>query len=96
MTSKQAKSHPEKLEFRNYKNAGEGGVAKYALLKDGIVLMFKDNEHYYLYTFTTPGIEQVEQMTEKAKQGEGLNTYVTQCIKKNYADKWKPTLSASR
>jgi hypothetical protein len=92
MTSKEARLHPEKLAFNEYKKAAEGGVAKYAILKDGIVLTFKDNRNYYLYTFIEPGIEHVEQMIERAENGEKLNTYVTQVVKDKYADRWIPDL----
>lgn len=92
MTSKEVRLQPEKLKFLQYKDGKEAGVAKYAILKDGIVLMFQENEHYYLYSWTAPGIEQVKQMVEKAKKDKGLNTYITQVVKKNYADKWIPDL----
>jgi hypothetical protein len=90
MTSKEARLHPERLDFKEYEKADEGGVVKYAILEDGIVLVFKDNEYYYLYNFVEPGIEHIEEMITKAEKGKKLNTYVTQIVRGNYADKWIP------
>jgi hypothetical protein len=90
MTSKEARQYAERIDFKKYKKAGQGGVVKYAVLEDGIVLIFKDNEYYYLYDFVKPGVEHIEEMITKAEEGKKLNTYITQIVRGNYADKWIP------
>ena len=93
MKSKDAKAESDKLVFKVYEKAGSTGVGKYAILEDGIVLIFKDRPDYYLYTFITPGKPYVRQMWNFAEAGEGLNTYVNQKIRNNYADRWIPELA---
>jgi hypothetical protein len=89
MTSKEARANSAAIEFKAYKNDDEKtGVSKYAILKDGIVLIFRNKREYYLYDFTKPGKKDVEEMITRAIKGEKLSTYVSQVIGINYADKW--------
>ena len=88
MTSKEARLHPKKLDFKKYQEGRKNAISGYAILKDGIVLKYQDTPYYYLYTFMMPGIEHVEQMITRAENGQKLNTYVSQNVKDSYDDKW--------
>jgi hypothetical protein len=55
-------------------------------LSDGIILQFNYKDGY-LYDYSKPGKEHVEQMKILAEQGEGLTTYVNQNVRDNYRKK---------
>ena len=73
--------------MKRYENrSGHGGVTGYEILPDSIVLEFNDKDEY-LYDYSKPGREQVEQMKILAERGEGLTTYVNQHVRDNYRKK---------
>lgn len=89
MKSKDARSRSQELAFREYKkDGGNTGISAYSTLEDGIVLIFHDKPFYYLYSFKKPGRLHVKQMTEAARKGEKLNTYINTNVRGNYDDKW--------
>ncbi|WP_018616601.1 hypothetical protein [Segetibacter koreensis] len=69
--------------MENYKGSESGGVAKYQIFDDAIILKFKDGRTY-LYDYIKPGKEQVEKMKKLAVDGAGLTTYVNQHVRDNY------------
>jgi len=73
--------------MKRYENrSGHGGVTGYEILPDSIVLEFNDKDEY-LYDYSKPGREHVEQMKILADRGEGLTTYVNQHVRGNYRKK---------
>ena len=66
--------------------SGRGGITGYEDLPEGIILDFKYQDRY-LYDYTKPGKEHVEEMKKLAGKGEGLTTYVNQHVRDNYRKK---------
>jgi len=66
--------------------SGRGGITGYENLPDGIILEFRYKDQY-LYDYSQPGKEHVEQMKTLAEKGKGLTTYVNQNIRGNYKEK---------
>ena len=66
--------------------SGRGGITGYEILPDGIILEFNYKDEY-LYDYSKPGKEHVEQMKILAERGEGLTTYVNQHVRGNYKKK---------
>ena len=65
---------------------GNSGVSSYEAGDDFIRVKFKDGSAY-LYNDNRPGPHQVEEMGRLAARGQGLNSYISQCVRKNYARK---------
>jgi hypothetical protein len=65
---------------------GNSGVRSYEIDDDSIVVEFKD-ESKYLYNYTASGKAHVEEMKRLANAGQGLNSYISRHVKKNYAKK---------
>lgn len=81
--------------MKRYENrSGRGGITGYEISPDGIILEFNYKDEY-LYDYSKPGREQVEQMKILAERGEGLTTYVNQHVRDNYRKKLnkKPLIS---
>jgi hypothetical protein len=73
--------------MEQYKNlSGNSGIAAYELGDDSIKVEFRDG-HIYLYTYQSPGREDIERMKELAITGRGLNTYISQHVRRRYASK---------
>ncbi|MCD6062124.1 MAG: hypothetical protein K0R82_35 [Flavipsychrobacter sp.] len=68
---------------------GNGGVAAFELLLQGIILEFKDDGRQYLYSYKKPGKTHVDQMKLLAQAGAGLTTYVNQHVRENYERRLK-------
>lgn len=62
---------------------GESEVVAFALLRDSIVLQFRNGE-IYLYGPQHPGVEHVERMKELAVVGSGLGRYITREVRDDY------------
>ncbi|TAL66245.1 MAG: hypothetical protein EPN84_00610 [Legionella sp.] len=62
------------------------GVCAYELGTDFIRVEFI-NHSIYRYTQDGVGLENLNKMKELARQGHGLSTFISQHIKKNYAEK---------
>lgn len=70
-----------------YKNlGGDSGVAAYEIGNDSIEVQFKDGM-IYLYTVSSAGSANIEQMKNLAIVGEGLNGFINSYVKKGYASK---------
>jgi len=72
---------------RRYGNlSGDSGVTQYALGSGFIAVQFRAPT-VYIYDWSQPGRNHVEQMTAHAIAGRGLGTYITQHVRKAYARK---------
>jgi len=73
--------------MEKYKNKkGDSGVQSYEIGSDFIIVQFI-NDGSYLYNYKIPGSLHVERMKKLAVKGQGLSTYISTNIKKNYAQK---------
>lgn len=63
---------------------GDSGVASFQIDHTSIKVCFKGGNKVYVYTYTKPGQEHVEKMKQLALSGDGLNSYITRIVKKNY------------
>ena len=73
-----------------YLNLGrDSGILEYEIGEDFIIVHFGSGKYrHYKYDYTSTGMEQVERMKVLAENGQGLNEYISKCIKSNYANKW--------
>ena len=72
-----------------YKNSGgSSGVRAYEIGNDYIVVEFRDSSQY-LYNNIRPGTMSVERMKMLALRGQGLNSFISVSVKKNYYQKLK-------
>ena len=65
---------------------GNSGVAFYSIESDSITVQFKDGS-VYLYNYSSTSISGVEHMKQLARNGVGLNSYISRVVKKRYARK---------
>lgn len=72
--------------MNEYKGAKSGGVVKYLIFDDAIIIEFKDGS-LYLYDETKPGKKHVDRMKELAVKGAGLTTYINQNVRDTYQEK---------
>ncbi len=71
--------------MRKYKNvSGKSGVSSYETGSDYILIRFANDSSTYLYNYTNPGQEKVEEMKVLAQNGKGLSTYISQIVRENY------------
>lgn len=66
--------------MEQYGNNSESGVSMYEKTRDSITIKFHRGGTY-LYDYTSPGQEHVEQMKSLAVAGKGLNTYINKHVK---------------
>ena len=64
--------------------SGKSGVSHYEIVGDEIRVKFKTNSRHYIYNSQKPGKSHVDKMIELAQAGLGLDTYITQHVKKRY------------
>jgi hypothetical protein len=84
--SSSRRSHPAS-SLQPYQDLrGNSGIAAYAIGRDSIVIQFKDGGTY-LYDYERPGREKVQVMKKLAEASEGLNTFISQNVRDNYAAK---------
>ena len=70
-----------------YKNlSGRSGVIAFETTSDSITLTFVNGDRY-VYTAARPGRDAVDRMTELAKAGCGLSTYVSKHVRDNFERK---------
>ena len=70
-----------------YKNlSGVSNVTAYEIGSDSIKVQFKDGG-LYRYDARSAGHENVEEMKTLAVAGRGLNTFINQHVRKDYAEK---------
>ena len=67
---------------------GDSNVTHFAIGPDSITVRFRDGAEY-LCTYSTPGRSDVERMKELARQGTGLNEFISRTVKKRYERKLK-------
>lgn len=67
-------------------SGGDSGIAAYTLGKEFIVIRFTRGGTYR-YDATAPGAKHVRAMQRLARAGQGLNTYINQHVRENYAAK---------
>jgi len=67
---------------------GDSGVTGYEIGSDYIRVQFSDGS-VYLYTYSSAGSSNIEQMKELAKAGNGLNAFINQNVRKSYERKEK-------
>ncbi|KPY56750.1 Uncharacterized protein ALO94_04145 [Pseudomonas syringae pv. spinaceae] len=65
---------------------GNSNVARYEISADSIIVEFGDGSQY-LYDGTRPGQESVADLQRFARAGQGLNSYISRVVRKNYARK---------
>ncbi|MFD3227045.1 hypothetical protein [Rahnella aceris] len=76
-----------KIQMDQYANlGGDSGVVSYLITGDSILVEFKGGWKY-LYNSVKPGTGTVEQMKELARQGRGLNSFISRMVKGNFASK---------
>jgi hypothetical protein len=61
-------------------------VEAFEIGPDFIAVRFR-NDKTYLYDYTSPGEQDVEQMKILALRGAGLGTYISQHVRERYAKK---------
>lgn len=68
---------------------GNSNVEAYEIDGDSITVKFMSGRwRYYLYTSQRPGAAVVEQMQNFARQGRGLNSYISRIVRTNFERKW--------
>ena len=73
--------------MEHYQNiGGNSGVATYETGVDYIKVQFSDGS-VYLYNYQRPGRSDVEHMKGLSGAGQGLNSYISSVVRKNYASK---------
>lgn len=65
---------------------GDSGVVAYETTEDSIIVEFQDGSAY-LYTYSSAGRSNIEQMKALAERGEGLNEFINRHVRKAYARK---------
>lgn len=90
MTTKEARKNPEAILFRKYSKEEGTGVDKFYIARDGMIITFKSDKHYYTYNFEKPGEEHIKKMKGLAKNGKGLTSYINRYVRGNYFEKWLP------
>ena len=73
--------------MKRYRNrGGDSGVVAYEIGSDSITVMFSDGS-IYLYTYQSAGSANIEHLKRLAIDGEGLNSFINRCVRKDYARK---------
>ncbi|HEY0733473.1 MAG TPA: hypothetical protein VGD69_01080 [Herpetosiphonaceae bacterium] len=73
--------------MEQYQNlSGDSGVVAYEIGDDSITVEFSRGG-VYRYDYESAGREAIERMKELAHAGRGLNTYINQTVKQQFAEK---------
>lgn len=73
--------------MEKYQNrGGDSGVVGFELADDSITVQFSDNS-LYLYNSIRPGQVTVDHMKRLARAGQGLNSYISRTVRKNFYQK---------
>lgn len=67
-------------------SSDESGIAAYRVTPTTIIIAFKAGG-VYLYNHSRPGRAHVQAMQKLAASGDGLNTYINQHVRENFARK---------
>ncbi|XDF35068.1 hypothetical protein RBH89_23120 [Paracidovorax avenae] len=73
---------------RYLNRGGDSGITGYEISQSQIIVQFSDGWKY-LYNSYKPGAIQVAEMQRLAVAGEGLNSYISRIVKKNYAERFR-------
>ena len=74
-------------EIEEYKNrGGNSGVIFFEINDDSTTVQFRDNS-LYLYNYIRPGQVDVDHMKALARDGKGLNSYISRTVRKNFYQK---------
>jgi hypothetical protein len=78
------------VPVKPYKNlSGKSNVVSYETTDSSIHIVFRSGAHRnYLYDQSRPGKAMVDRMKILAEQGSGLNSYITEVVRKSFARKW--------
>ena len=72
--------------MERYKNIdGDSGVTGFEIGNDYIKVWF--NNDWYRYTYASAGSQNIEQMKNLAKAGDGLNAFINKNVRKSYESK---------
>ncbi|MCD9521553.1 hypothetical protein GLP21_10380 [Photobacterium carnosum] len=64
-------------------------IEAYEIDGDSITVKFMSGRwQYYLYTSQKPGPIVVEKMQDLAREGRGLNSYISRVVRTNFERKW--------
>jgi len=75
------------INMERYANlGGDSGVVGYEIGNDFIRVQFSGGS-IYLYTYASAGADNIEQMKRLARNGQGLNTFISKNVHKRYARK---------
>jgi len=70
--------------MERYQNrGGDSGIVAFEISSDSIIVQFRDNS-LYLYNNIRPGEVTVEHMKGLAIRGQGLNSYISRSVRKNF------------
>lgn len=73
--------------MERYKNiGGDSGVAAYEIGQGSITVQFKDDA-VYLYNNQSAGNANLTEMQRLAAAGQGLNSFISRVVRKDYAQK---------
>ena len=64
----------------------DSNILAYEPGDDFIKVEFADGS-VYLYTYLSAGSQNIEEMKRLASRGDGLNSFISRHVRKNYADK---------
>ncbi len=71
----------------NYSNKGaNSGISAYKINNDGIIIQFSTGAKY-LYTNSSAGTSNIEEMKRLAVKGEGLNSFIMRHVRTSYSAK---------
>lgn len=74
--------------MENYLNLhGNSNVKFYEIHDDYIDIVFHNTPFKYRYSNKVPGPDMLENLKKLARQGHGLNGYISSCVKFNYEKK---------
>lgn len=65
---------------------GDSGVVGFEITHDSITVQFSDGS-LYLYNAIRPGQPAVTHMQALARGGQGLNSYISRTVRKNFYQK---------
>lgn len=70
----------------------DSGVKSFKIENDNITVKFKSPNKLghttYKYSYKKAGIQNVEEMKKLAMQGDGLNAFINQNVRKEYDSRW--------
>ncbi|WP_391488707.1 hypothetical protein [Leclercia tamurae] len=70
--------------METYQNrGGDSGIVAFEIGEESITIQFRDNS-LYLYNSIRPGNITVDYMKRLARNGEGLNSYISRTVRKNF------------